>query len=295
MQIYAVLIQPSGNKPKGGDFVPTTVTPIRYPGGKTKLYSFVRDLLQKNNLLHGTYCEPFAGGAGLAIKLLEKKDVNHLVLNDADPAIYAVWDLILHSPDELCDFIQNVDISIEEWDRQKQVYSERDNYSLSELGKATIFLNRTNVSGVITGGVIGGREQKGNYKIDARFNKESLIKKIRTIAALQDHIDLYNLDALEMMDQVFPDLEDRTLVNFDPPYVKKGKQLYKNSFTTEDHTRLKNRIAECNKSWIVTYDVCDLVKELYTDFRGGFIDVYYSANEIRKAQEYVFYSDNLVI
>lgn len=275
--------------------MPVTVTPIRYPGGKTKLYSFVRNLLQKNNLLHGTYCEPFAGGAGLAIKLLEKGDVDHLILNDADPAIYAVWDLILHSPDDLCDFIEAVDVSIEEWDKQKKIYTERENYSLADLGKATFFLNRTNISGVITGGVIGGRDQNGNYKMGARFNKENLVEKIRTISEFQEYIELYNLDVLDLMDQVFQKLEDRTLINFDPPYVKKGSQLYKNSFTKEDHTRLRDRIAECDRRWIVTYDVCDLVKELYADFRGGYIEVYYSANEIRKAQEYVFYSDNLMI
>ena len=275
--------------------MPATFTPIRYPGGKTKLYSFLRDLLQKNDLLKGTYCEPFAGGAGLALKLLEKGDVTHLVLNDADPAIYAVWDLILHSPDDLCEFIKEVDVTIDEWDRQKQIYFERDKYTSSDLGKATFFLNRTNVSGVITGGVIGGRAQKGNYKIDARFNKESLIKKIMIISALQDRVDLYNLDVLDMMEQIFPGLEDRTLINFDPPYVSKGNQLYKNSFTRDDHKKLRDRIAECDKKWIVTYDVCELVKGLYEDFRGGFIDVYYSANEIRKAQEYVFYSNNLII
>ena len=275
--------------------MPATVTPIRYPGGKTKLYSFVRNLLQKNDLLHGTYCEPFAGGAGLAIKLLEKGDVNHLILNDADPAIYAVWDLILHSPDDLCDFIESVDVSIEEWDRQKKIYTERENYTLADLGKAAFFLNRTNISGVITGGVIGGRGQNGNYKIGARFNKENLAEKIRTISEFQEHIELYNLDVLDLMDQVFQNLEDRTLINFDPPYVKKGSQLYKNSFTKEDHTRLRDRIVGCDRRWIVTYDVCDLVKELYADFRGGYIEVYYSAYEIRKAQEYVFYSNNLII
>lgn len=275
--------------------MPSTVTPIRYPGGKTKLYTFVRSILEKNNLIGGTYCEPFAGGAGLALKLLEKGDVNHLILNDADPAIFAVWDLILHSPDELCDFIENVAVTMSEWDKQRQVYLERDKYSLSDLAKATFFLNRTNVSGVITGGVIGGREQNGNYKIDARFNKKNLIQKIKTIASFEASIDLYNLDVLEMMDLVFPQFEKDTIVNFDPPYVKMGSQLYKNSFSKDDHKKLRDRIAACEKKWIVTYDVCDLVKELYKDFRGGFIDVYYSANEIRKAQEYVFYSDNLII
>ena len=156
-------------------------------------------------------------------------------------------------------------------------------------------MNRTNISGVITGGVIGGRDQTGTYKIGARFTRRTLINKIQDIAAMADRIQLYNMDVLEMMEGVFPSLTDSVLVNFDPPYVNKGSKLYKNAFSEEDHKRLRDKIAICEKKWIVTYDVCDLIKNLYSNFRGGYIDVYYSANEIRKAKEYIFYSNELVI
>lgn len=275
--------------------MPTTVTPLRYPGGKTKLYDYVRAILQTNGLIGGTYCEPFAGGAGLAMKLLLKADVDQLIINDADPAIYAVWNSILNEPDELCDFIQKVDVTVAEWDRQKQIYLSGGNGSNLDLAKATFFLNRTNVSGVIQGGIIGGREQKGHFKIDARFNKKDLINKIQLIASYANRIRIYNLDVLDFMDQIFPMLPDNSFINFDPPYVNKGGKLYKNAFTETDHESLRNKIAQCDKKWMVTYDVCDLIERLYNGYRGGVIDVYYSANDIRKAQEYVFFSDNLLI
>lgn len=273
--------------------MPVTYTPLRYPGGKTKLYEYVRSILKDNGLLGGTYCEPFVGGAGLALKLLIKGDVSQLVINDADPAIFAVWDTVLHHSELLCEFIENVDVTVEEWDNQKNIYLNKGNGSIIDYGKATFFLNRTNVSGVILGGIIGGRNQNGKFKIDARFGKKDLIKKVQTIAAFEDKIEIYNLDVLDFMDRIFPGLPKKTFVNFDPPYVNKGGKLYKNAFSEEAHVNLRNRIKECEKKWMVTYDVCELTKNLYMEFRGGVIDVYYSANEAKKAHEYVFFSDNL--
>ncbi len=275
--------------------MPATYTPIRYPGGKTKLYDYVRLLMEKNNLLGGTYCEPFAGGAGLALKLLLKNDVDRIIINDADPAIYAVWDMIIHNAEELCDYVQHVALTVDQWDKEREVYLKKDEHSAAELAKATFFLNRTNISGVITGGMIGGREQTGNYTMEARFNRQTLIEKIRKISSVSSKIDLYGLDALEFMDSVFPSLSENSLVNFDPPYVKKGGALYKNSFTEEDHKRLKDKIADFEGNWIVTYDICELISKLYKDYRHDELDVYYSAKTVSKAKEYIFFSNHLQI
>ena len=171
--------------------MPATYTPIRYPGGKTKLYDFVRTLLKENGLLGSTYCEPFAGGAGLALKLLLKKDVNRIIINDADPAIYAMWDMILHNADELCEFVGSADLTVQQWDKEREIYLRRNEYTVNELAKATFYLNRTNVSGVITGGIIGGRSQDGNYKMGARFNRENLIHKIRQIESVSTQVEFY--------------------------------------------------------------------------------------------------------
>lgn len=275
--------------------MPSTYTPLRYPGGKTKLYDFVKRILQSNNILGHVYCEPFAGGAGLALKLLLKNDVSRIIINDADPAIYAFWNSVLNRPEELCRFIDGVAIGVDEWEHQRAIYFNVGDGVEIDLACATLFLNRTNVSGVITGGVIGGKNQTGKYKMDARFNREDLKRKIRTIAMQRDRIELYNLDVLDFMNTILAERKDDIFVNFDPPYVNKGGQLYKNSFTSDDHRVLRNHIRNFNKKWIVTYDVCDLIEELYTEFRGGKISIYYSANDVRKAEEFVFYSNDLII
>ena len=275
--------------------MPCTPSPLRYPGGKTKLYKLVRSIIEENNLLHETYIEPFAGGAGLALKLLINNDVKRIVLNDLDPAIYAFWYCVLNHTEEMCQFVSEVDITIQEWDRQREVYLNQTEHSRVSVAKAVLFLNRTNVSGVIKGGVIGGREQEGAFKIDARFNRDELVRKIRKISSLSDRIDLYNLDATEFISANILSRYYKVFINFDPPYVDKGGQLYKNSFTEEDHRHLRNCIAQCRRKWIVTYDVSELVKKLYEKFRGGTVDIYYSAKDVRKAKEYIFFSNNLTL
>ena len=71
--------------------MPITDSPLRYPGGKAKLYHLVRPILHENVGANSIYVEPFAGGAGLALKLLFRGDVDSLVLNDIDRNIYAFW------------------------------------------------------------------------------------------------------------------------------------------------------------------------------------------------------------
>lgn len=274
--------------------MPITPSPLRYPGGKTKLYEYVKSIIEANDLIGETYIEPFAGGAGLALKLLINEDVKKIIINDFDPAIYSVWHYILTNPDEMCQFIQEIPVSIEEWDNQHKIYVNQRNYSQMELAKAALFLNRTNVSGVITGGIIGGRKQDKINKIDARFNREELIKKIRIIASLADRIDVYNMDATEFLKKVLKHYY-KVFINFDPPYVEKGGKLYRNFFTKEDHENLKKQIKCCTRKWIVTYDMCDYIAELYSEFRFSTVDLNYSANRTRKAKEYVFFSPNLVI
>lgn len=274
--------------------MPLTPSPLRYPGGKAKLYNYIRSLIEINGLLGETYIEPFAGGSGLALKLLLKDDVKRIVINDYDPAIYAFWHCVLNSTQQMCDFVNTVPLTVDEWDRQHKIYSEQENYSELELAKAVLFLNRTNISGIINGGVIGKRDQTGKYKMDARLNRAELIKKINAISALSDRIDLYNLDA-----SVFLQTElchyYKAFINFDPPYVAKGGQLYKNAFSDADHEALRDQIAACRRKWVVTYDICDLVSKLYSGYRGSYIDIYYSANGARRAQEYIFFSDNLIL
>ena len=261
--------------------MPITCTPLRFPGGKSKIYPFMAELLELNGLRGCAYAEPFCGGAGLAMSMLLKGDVSRVVLNDLDPAVYSIWDAVLSHPDDLCRFIEEVPVNVGEWGRQREVYLAGRRPSF-ELGCAALFLNRTNRSGILGARPIGGMGQTGRYGIGARFNRETLCRKIRAIAARRGAVELHNLDAADFMDEVAPTLGVRSLVYLDPPYVRKGPGLYENSFEEADHRKLAGAVRRYGGKWMVTYDVDPLVDSLYEPEDGwpiwvGGIDVRYCA------------------
>ena len=275
--------------------MPTTMSPLRYPGGKTTLYAKVVDILRRNGLEGITYVEPFAGGAGLAIKLLLNNNVSNIIINDVDPSIHAFWHSVLHEHDELCSRIRECEISTEEREKQIQVLKDLKNQSMLDIGFATLFLNRTNVSGILSAGPIGGKEQSGKNKIDARFNKAVLISKIITIAKCRHQISLNRLDVINFIDAILPTFEPgRLFLNFDPPYVKKGQELYLNHFTMQDHKRLRDKVVQSHHYWIVTYDYNNNILDLYSSFFYERIQLNHSAGNMKKGEEIVIYSDNLI-
>lgn len=272
--------------------MPSVFTPFRYPGGKTKLYNYVLQLIKANGMVGGTYIEPFAGGAGLAIKLLISGIVKDIVLNDIDYAIYCVWKVIIDHTDILSEFIRNISLDISKWQSYRAIYCNQKDYSLLDVGLATFYLNRTNISGVLNGGVIGGLAQEGKYKIDARFNRADLINKIRSIADKKEHIHLYNWNAVDFILNILPNYGD-CFVYFDPPYINKGPCLYKNSFSLEDHRDLSEVISICPNKWITTYDKCEFIEELYNGYNTEILSIYYSAGQTKSGDEIVIFGPGI--
>ncbi len=254
----------------------TTYTPIRYPGGKTKLYPEIRAILEMNDLLGHPYAELFAGGAGLAIKLLLKGDVSSIVINDYDRAVYCMWDAIVNHAEEMCEFIDSAVLDIETWKKVRDMYQNHDGVGDFELGKAAFYLNRTNVSGILSGGVIGGLEQTGNYKMDVRFNRKTLKKKIMDIAARRDDIEVTRLDAEDFIDDRMGDSE--LFAYLDPPYVQKGPGLYRSAFDEAKHRSLARKVGDARSKWVVTYDADKLIDDIYGDYKRGDLEISYTAN-----------------
>ena len=178
--------------------VKKSLSPLRYPGGKNKLSSYVQQLIKYNNLEKCTYIEPYTGGGAVALRLLFDGVVDNIIINDFDRSIYAFWYSVLNYTDELCSLIEKTPVTMENWFKQRDIQKEKDNVDLLTLGFSTLFLNRTNRSGIIKAGVIGGLNQTGNYKIDCRFNKDNIIEKIKSIANFKEKITLYNLDTLKI-------------------------------------------------------------------------------------------------
>lgn len=271
----------------------TTYTPIRYPGGKTKLYPEIRAILEVNGLLGCPYAELFAGGAGLAIKLLLKGDVSSVVINDYDRAVYCMWDTIVNHSGELCGFIDSAVLDIATWKRMRNIYQNHDGIGNLELGMAAFYLNRTNVSGILSGGVIGGIGQTGNYKMDVRFNRDTLKRKIMDIAARRDSIEVTRLDAEEFIDQRLVD--PKLFAYLDPPYVQKGPGLYRSSFDERKHKSLAQKIGSAESKWVVTYDADRLIDDIYGDYERGDLKISYTANAKTVGKEKIIIGPGLIL
>jgi DNA adenine methylase len=274
----------------------TILSPLRYPGGKSKLSNYVKRILKENDMVGCTYIEPFAGGAGIACNLLINDYVDHIVINDLNTPVYSFWRSVVDHTDELCKLIADVNVNMDEWHKQKKIQSDIPNHNTLELGFAAFFLNRVNRSGIINGGVIGGKDQTGTYKMDARFSKEGLILRIKRIAALKNKISIYNQDIFDFIDNTIPNVQPNAFVYFDPPYYTQGNTLYENNFQKGDHARLATYIQEnVSLPWMVSYDNVPEICSLYDDCKSELMDITYTAQRKYIGSEVIIYSSSLKI
>lgn len=271
------------------------LSPLRYPGGKGKMAGVFKHIIETNDLLDGTYVEPFVGGGSVALSLLLNDYVSRIVINDKDRSIFAFWHTVLNDAEWLCREVSDTPVDMDVWRRQKAVQANKEDADLRELGFSTFFLNRTNRSGIIKGGVIGGNDQTGNYLIDARFNKTDLVARIERIAEYADRIELHNEDAVALLESTKDTMPPRTLYYLDPPYYEKGPGLYMNYFTEEDHRKIAETIAGIDRcKWVITYDNQEFIKSLYHQYRQIEFTLNYSAKNGTHGVELMILSNGLL-
>lgn len=271
-------------------------SPLRYPGGKNKLSSFIAKICVDNNI-NGHYVEPYSGGASVALFLLLEEFVNKITINDKDRSIYAFWYSVLNKTDKLCEMIENAELTINEWKKQKLLQTDKENIELLDLGFSTFYLNRTNRSGIINAGVIGGINQKGNYLMNCRFNKRELIKRIKLIASKKEKITLYQLDAMDLVDKIELEVEqDNTIFYFDPPYYLKANSLYMNYYEAFNHKIVSDKIKSIKDiRWIVSYDNVPQIQILYSDCLKKEFSFKHTAYKAKIGKELLFWSNNVIV
>jgi DNA adenine methylase len=276
------------------------ISPLRYPGGKASLAQFLIEVIKGNDVGGGTYVEAYAGGAGAALSLLVSDYVYQVYLNDKDVFVYSFWQAVFRNADELCRLIKDTSVSIEEWERQRSRMRDHDflaTASVIEIAFCCFFLNRTNRSGILNAGPIGGKQQLGNYPINARYNKVDLIKRINRLALYENRVKVFNMDAISFLNSIFNDLElndEPVLIYLDPPYHKMGKEVYRHYYTNDDHRSLASFLQKAtNYKWLLSYDDTELINSLYVGSEINYIDLNYFANKVKVGRELFISSNNL--
>jgi DNA adenine methylase len=269
-------------------------TPLRYPGGKQRLAPFLAEVLAANKAGGWDYAEPYAGGAGIAMELLCDNKVENVHLNDSSAHVFSLWKSMLSDPDAFCSRISLSSLSIDEWRRHREVVRHPKDHSVDELGFSTFYLNRCNRSGILTAGVIGGFAQTGRWRIDARFPRNELIRRITVIGKLRKRITVTNLDAEVFMTETVKKLPQKTLVYCDPPYYERSEKLYLNSYKPEDHVRIARVIqTQLKRPWVVSYDGHPDILKLYSDRKTFCYGLQYSAIRAYEGQEMFAFSDRV--
>ncbi len=268
--------------------MPTSHSLLRYPGGKTYLAPFLRRVLEANQMLNGTYVEPFAGSAGAALRLLAEGHVSQIILGDIDPVVSSFWELSLKESDALISFIRTVPLDIKEWHKQREAYFDVSR-PLQERAYAFFYLNRTNRSGVLFAGPIGGKKQDGKYLLGARFNREGLISRARTIADLASSIDFRRSNAVTLCRAVAAEhtaIGGKYFLYLDPPYYEWGPELYISTFSPRQHMYLASALAQIGSvPWLLSSDCHPDAIETYSRFNQAQVSMNYSIHQHRKATE----------
>ena len=272
-------------------------TPLRYPGGKGKLTAYIKNLMKRNRLLDGEYAEPYAGGSAIALELLFHEYVQQIHINDVSRPVYAFWKSVLKHTNELATLVRNTPLTVKAWDRQRRVLDNPKDHDDLALGFAAFYLNRTNRSGILNGGIIGGRDQTGPWKIDARYNAPELVNRIESIARMGHRIKLTRQDALKFLKTGIEKWPEKTLIYLDPPYYVKGRDLYYDFYNPDDHASVAEFVTGSitKQKWIVSYDNAPAIRDLYKGCPHIVYDIGYSARSARQGSEVMFFGDGLRI
>ena len=269
------------------------LSPLRYPGGKGCLAPFIADLIAAQRMRPTEYAEPFAGGAGAALRLLINEQVRVVHINDLNPGIAALWRCVFFETEAFVQRIENGAVSMDAWETHRAVYESPSGASDLDLGFATFFLNRCNRSGILSARPIGGLQQAGRWKLDARFNRSNLAERVRLLSQYRQRVRITQLDARAFLSNLAAS-GIRVLAYVDPPYLVQGDALYMDSLSAEDHVDLAEHLRASPIPWFLTYDAHERVTtELYKGLRTVQFNIAHTAQVQHVGSEYAVFSDGL--
>ncbi len=256
------------------------VSPLRYPGGKRRLWGYIAEVLRLNSLRPKVFVEPFAGGAGVALQLLAADLVEGIVLGERDPLVASFWKTVFLEPEWLIRRVSQTPITVAKWHHFKNTTPR----SRREQAVACLFLNRTSFSGILadTAGPIGGLRQQSEHKIDCRFPLHTIERRIREAGKLKSDVVLVvHGDWAETIRRVkYLGYKDEEVFYYlDPPFFAKADRLYRYHFGESDHKELHDAVTRIKSPWLLSYDPARTIIDRYSHNGRGptRIDLLYSA------------------
>lgn len=270
MGSYTVLLEnkdtKTNRKIRSKTHLKKQVSPLRYPGGKSKVLDLLSLYLHEDKK---TFIDVYCGGGSVGLSLLLSGMVDHLVMNDLDKGVYALFHVILTSPKELIAKIRSVTPDRELFFRyQQMIKNNYEGYSELECAFGFLLVNRLAFSGIWNANPTSNLLQRWNPKV--------LEKRIWNIWEKREQITLLNEDALKVIEEYYWD-ESCTLFIDPPYYVAWDKKLYHHCYQEEEHQKLADLLntlvcgMPAHADILVTYDNHPFIAKLYQE--AGFANV----------------------
>lgn len=270
------------------------LSPLRYPGSKKNLVPYLIDILRCNNLSPDILVEPFVGGASVCLHFLAHDIVRKAIVSDKDRLISSFWTVAFRKPQHLIHFVKHVKVNLEEFYKYKAIANNASQHDTDTLAEACLYLNRTSYSGLLTPrvGPLGGKDQRSKYKIDCRFNRETLIGRIRDLSRFSGRVTVLHSDWRGVLDYVGKWLDRRktrpgVFFYFDPPFYRKANELYRVYLRPQEHRALSQQITQLEYDWVLSYDNAPEIREMYSrqKLKKVNIELPYSLNSNAKRRE----------
>ena len=279
------------------------LSPLRYPGSKRRLAAYVCQALELNSLQPSLYVEPFFGGGSVGIYLLQNEMAEKVIIMDLDPWVASFWHSVFFDTKWLVDRVMKTEITLDLWRQLKKSKPK----SRREKAWACLYLNRTSFSGILEkkAGPLGGKDQKSEYKIDCRFPREVIAKRIEEIGKFRGKIHaVWNCSWKDGIGKIKLEQRKKNLPKknvfyyLDPPFFEKAENLYRYYFDKKDHEQLRDNLLQLQDKWLLSYDFSREVDRLYGDAienktngtNHHHVDIYYSLavlSERRVAKEVI--------
>lgn len=194
--------------------------------------------------------------------------IEKAILSDLDPWIVSFWQTVFFDSEWLIEQVQTVQVTLDKWHEFKQSSPQ----TTRAQALTCLFLNRTSFSGILEAraGPLGGRRQESEYKIDCRFPRKTLIKRIRQAAVHRAKVyAVWNGSWEDSLARIRSEQKagklplENLFFYFDPPFFEEAEALYRYYFADDDHRALRDVLLKLEDKWILSYDSADQVETLY--------------------------------